>query len=81
MDEPLARDGEREKRDNLIIWLCLITLAAAVVWSCFAELARVVRADGQIVTATRTRMCRIWKAGLLSPLIRKRAMRSGQTRN
>ena len=65
MDEPLARDGEREKRDNLIIWLCLITLAAAVVWSCFAELARVVRADGQIVTATRTRIVQNLEGGII----------------
>ena len=65
MDEPLARDGEREKRDNLIIWLCLITLAAAIVWSSFAELARVVRADGQIVTATRTRIVQNLEGGII----------------
>ena len=65
MDDPLAKDGEREQRDHLIIWLCLITLAAAVVWSSFAELARVVRADGQIVTATRTRIVQNLEGGII----------------
>ena len=59
----IERSGAR--RDSGIIWLCVITVAAVVVWMCVAELARVVRADGRIVTATRTQIVQNLEGGIV----------------
>ena len=63
--EILDTDIKGSRRDTTIIWLCLVTVAAVVAWSCVAELARVVRADGQIVTATRTQIVQNLEGGIL----------------
>ena len=61
----LDGDGKRERRDWWIIWLCVAAVVCAVVWGSVAEIARVVRADGQIVTATRTRIVQNLEGGII----------------
>ncbi|WP_170566441.1 HlyD family efflux transporter periplasmic adaptor subunit [Ruegeria atlantica] len=63
--DPLKTEKKRARRDWLIIWLCLTAVVATVVWSSAAKLARVVRAEGQIVTATRTEIVQNLEGGIL----------------
>ncbi|MBC6416647.1 MAG: biotin/lipoyl-binding protein, partial [Rhodospirillales bacterium] len=59
------RDRKGARRESAIIWLCVITVAATVVWMSVAELARVVRAQGRIVTATRTQIVQNLEGGIV----------------
>ncbi|MBC6438010.1 MAG: HlyD family efflux transporter periplasmic adaptor subunit [Rhodobacteraceae bacterium] len=58
-------EGAGARRDTAIIWLVLITIMAVVAWMCVAELARVVRAEGRIVTATSTRIVQNLEGGIV----------------
>ncbi len=59
------RDRKGARRESAIIWLCVITVVAVVVWMSVAELARVVRAQGRIVTATRTQIVQNLEGGIV----------------
>ncbi|NNY17880.1 MULTISPECIES: HlyD family efflux transporter periplasmic adaptor subunit [unclassified Roseobacter] len=63
--DPLQEERKAAGRDRTIIWLCVLTLCAVVGWSSVAELARVVRAEGQVVTATRTQIVQNLEGGIL----------------
>ena len=58
-------DRKGARRESAIIWLCVITAVAVVVWMSVAELARVVRAQGRIVTATRTQIVQNLEGGIV----------------
>ncbi|WP_419739224.1 HlyD family efflux transporter periplasmic adaptor subunit [Ruegeria sp.] len=61
-------DESREKKDTAIILLSLVAVLAFVAWSSIAEMARVVRADGRIVTATRTQIVQNLEGGIIESL-------------
>lgn len=54
--------------DRRVIWLVSSVVLVFGVWSSFAELARVVRADGLIVTSTRTQIVQNLEGGIITSI-------------
>lgn len=65
LDHGLDTAGERPAR---MIWIVALVLVVFVVWAAFAWLAEIVRAPGQVVSASRPQIIQNLEGGILAEL-------------
>ncbi|WP_113912857.1 HlyD family efflux transporter periplasmic adaptor subunit [Roseovarius dicentrarchi] len=64
-----AQMNRRLKGSSLTIWLCAASLAVFVLWSAFAWLDEIVRANGEFISSSRPQIIQNLEGGILSELL------------
>lgn len=68
MMRDLTKEIHTPRRSTLSIWVISILIAALLTWSYFTTFSRVVRANGNIVSAARTQIVQNLEGGILTAL-------------